>query len=173
VKGPDVVSLVRPEVPSDYDAVRQIYHLTFAGPTEASLVDRLRGSAGSISQVAEEAGVVVGHILFTAARIHGARTEVQVAGLGPMAVSPSRQLQGIGSKLVERGIEECQRQGYEVIVVIGHPTYYPRFGFRRGSSFGLRCKFDAPDEAFMAVELRPGALSGGGEVRYPPEFSEV
>lgn len=171
--GPSIVSTVRSEVPSDHDAVRQIHHLAFAGPTEASLVDRLRDSTGSISLVAAEAGVVVGHILFTAARIVGPRTDVRVAALGPMAVSPSRQRKGIGSALVQRGLEECRREGYEAIVVVGHPAYYPRFGFRRGRSFGLRCQFGAPDETFMAAELSPGALSGGGEVRYAPEFSEA
>jgi putative acetyltransferase len=163
---------VRYEAPSDHEAVGLVHRLAFAGPTEASLVERLRGSEGAISLVAEEAGVVVGHILFSAARIVGTRTAVRVAGLGPMAVSPSRQRSGIGSALVERGLEECRRYGYEAVVVLGHPEYYPRFGFRRASRFGLRCQFDAPDEAFMALELSPGALSSGGEVRYAPEFSE-
>lgn len=164
---------VRYEVPPDHEAVRRIHHLAFAGPTDASLVDRLRGSEGAISLVAEEAGVVVGHILFSAARITGARADVRVAALGPMAVSPSRQRCGIGSELVKRGLEACRRKGCEAIVVLGHPAYYPRFGFRPGSRFGLWCQFDAPDEAFMALELRPGALSGGGEVQYAPEFSET
>jgi putative acetyltransferase len=87
-------------------------------------------------------------------------------------VSPSRQRKGIGSVLVEHGLKQCRREGYEAVVVVGHPAYYPRFGFRRGSSFGLRYQFDVPDEAFMAVQLSPGALPGGGEVRYAPEFSQ-
>jgi len=165
------VTNVRSEVVSDHDAVRQIHTLAFAGPTEASLVDKLRGFSGSISLVASAAGGVVGHILFTAAQVIG--RQVRVAGLGPMAVSPAWQRSGIGSALVQRGLEACRRAGYEAVVVVGHPEYYPRFGFQRGSSFGLRCQFDVPDEVFMATELQPGALSGGGELRYAPEFSEA
>jgi putative acetyltransferase len=164
------VATVRAEVVSDHDAVREIHRAAFGGETEASLVDRLREAAGSISLVAAEAGSVVGHILFTAAKIVG--QQVRVAGLGPMAVSPARQRRRVGSELVQRGLEECRRAGYEAVVVVGHPEYYPRFGFRRGGTFGLRCQFDVPDEAFMATELRPGALSGGGQVQYAAEFSE-
>jgi putative acetyltransferase len=173
MKGLDPVSIVRPEVASDHDAVRQVHSLAFAGPGEAALVDRLRGSSGSISLVATEAGRVVGHILFTAAMIKGPGAGVRVAGLGPMAVTPSRQRDGIGFELVLQGLEECGRGGFEAVVVVGHPLYYPRFGFHRGSTFGLRCRFDVPDEVFMAAEPRPGALTGGGEVRYAPEFSEA
>lgn len=162
---------VRSEVVSDYDAVGQIHTVAFAGPTEASLVARLRGRPGSISLVATEAGGVVGHILFTAAQVMG--KQVRVAGLGPMAVSSARQRSGIGSALVLRGLEACRRAGYEAVVVMGHTEYYPRFGFQRGSRFGLRCQFDVPDEVFMATELRPGVLAGGGELRYAPEFSEA
>jgi putative acetyltransferase len=97
-----------------------------------------------------------------------------VAGLGPMAVRPAWQRQGIGSQLVREGLEECWRSGYEAVVVLGHPEYYPRFGFVPASRFGLRCEFEAPDEAFMALELRSGVLSaGGGVVRYASEFSKV
>lgn len=165
--------IVRPEVQSDQDSVRQVHTLAFESPVEALLVDRLRGSRGSISLVATESDNVVGHILFTAARLVSEGARLRLAGLGPMAVTPSLQNRGIGSKLVERGLEECRRIGYEAVVVVGHPSFYPRFGFRRGSSFGLSCQFDVPDEVFMAAELTPGSLSGGGEVHYPPEFSEV
>ena len=169
----DLVTIVRPEVQTDHGMVRQVHTLAFAGPTEACLVDRLRGSPGSISLVATDAGGVVGHILFTAARIIGAGADVRVSGLGPMAVSPSRQRNGIGSELVWHGLEACRIVGYAAVVVVGHPEYYPRFGFRRGSDFGLSCQFEVPDEVFMAAELHAGALSGGGEVRYAPEFSET
>jgi putative acetyltransferase len=90
-----------------------------------------------------------------------------------MAVLPSRQRCGIGSELVRRGLEACRRESYGAVVVVGHPHYYPRFGFRRGSSFGLRCRLGVADDVFMAVELSPGALSGGGELHYAPEFSEI
>src|SRR5262245_13385759 len=163
---------VRPELSSDCDAVRRVHMLAFPSSTEALLVDRLRGSAGSISLVAIEAGEVVGHILFTEAMLVRSGPTVRIAGLGPMAVRPSRQRSGIGSELARRGLAECRREGYAAVVVVGHPAYYPRFGFHRGSRFGLSCQFDVPDDVFMAAELRPGALAGGGEVRYAPEFAE-
>ncbi|MBM4000274.1 MAG: N-acetyltransferase [Planctomycetes bacterium] len=161
----------RPEHVSDHDAVRQINTQAFGGASEALLVDRLRGCPGSISLVATVADAVVGHILFTAATVVGKDT--RVAGLGPMAVDPLRQRRGIGSAMVLRGLDECRRAGYGAVVVVGHAEYYPRFGFRRGSSFGLRCQFDVPDEVFMATELRPGVLSSGGELQYDPAFSQT
>ena len=168
------MTIVRPEGPSDYEVVRQVHNLAFMGSIEATLVERLRGTPGSISLVAAESGDVVGHILFTAAKLVGAGAGVRVAGLGPMAVSPNRQRCGIGCELVLHGLEACRRMGYEAVVVVGHPAYYPRFGFQRGSYLRLRCQFDVPDDVFMAAELQPGALSrGGGEVRYAPEFSEA
>jgi len=165
------VAIVRAEVESNHDAVAEILGEAFGGPLEASLVTRLRGAPGSISLVAADEATAVGHILFTAAGIVG--KPVRVAGLGPMAVIPPRQRQGVGAKLVRRGLDECRRAGYEAVVVVGHPEYYPRFGFRRASVFGLRCEFDVPDDVFMAMELNPGALSGGGELRYAPEFSDA
>jgi putative acetyltransferase len=165
------MTTVRPEAPSDHDAVRQVHTLAFARPAEALLTERLRGTAGSIALVAIEADDPVGHVLFTPATLIGAGTGIRLAELGPMAVKPSRQRNGIGSELVRQGLAACRREGYEAVVVVGHAGYYPRFGFRPGSRFGLRCQFDVPDEVFMAAELRPGALSGGGEVRYAPEFA--
>jgi putative acetyltransferase len=162
---------LRSEVATDQERVRRIHTLAFGGPIEAALVDRLRGSSGSISLVAVEAGTVVGHILFTAATVAG--RQIRVAGLGPMAVDPARQRRGIGSELVLRGLEECHREGYEAVVVVGHADYYPRFGFQQAAGFGLSSEFAVPDELFMAKELRPGALSGGGALRYRPEFSET
>ena len=95
----------------------------------------------------------------------------RILALGPMAVSPPMQGRGIGSSLVREGLRECVRKGYHAVVVVGHPSFYPRFGFRRGSEHGLRCNFDVPDVVFMVAELAPGALKGvAGVVRYTPEF---
>jgi putative acetyltransferase len=189
------VITVRAEVSSDHRAVRRVNRLAFPGPVEAALVDAVRGAPGCISLVATAGRRVVGHILFTPVRVVGpapparalgpaAPVEVvgpadddaaRVAGLGPMAVVPDRQRQGIGSRLVRAGLDACRRLGYEVVVVVGHPAYYPRFGFARAGAFGLQFESaDVPDEAFMALELRPGALAGGGgRVIYLPEFSKV
>jgi putative acetyltransferase len=95
-------------------------------------------------------------------------------GLAPMAVLPARQRQGIGSALVRDGLGRCRELGYEAVVVLGHPGYYPRFGFVPASRFGIGCEYDVPAEVFMALELVPGALRGKpGTIRYHPAFAEL
>ena len=95
-------------------------------------------------------------------------------GLAPMAVAPEYQQQGIGSALVRSGLEHCRAAGYKAVIVLGHPRYYPRFGFVPASHFNIRSQYDAPDEAFMALELEPGALGEiGGVVKYHPLFDQV
>jgi putative acetyltransferase len=89
-------------------------------------------------------------------------------------VRPEHQLAGVGKRLVRAGLDECRRAGYSAVVVLGHPEYYPRFGFVPAHTFGLTCEFPSPPEAFMAVELLPGALTGiRGLVRYLSEFSDA
>jgi putative acetyltransferase len=127
-----------------------------------------------LSLVAEKDGHVVGHILFSPVTIEPFAGQVSAVGLAPMAVLPDQQGKGIGTRLVEEGLAELRRLGHDVVVVVGHPDYYPRFGFKRASLFGLRTEIDCPDEAFMAIELRPGALAGrGGRVRYRSEFGNA
>lgn len=168
------IPLVRAEAPADYDAVRALNREAFAGEGEARLVDAVRGVDGVLSYVAEIDGGVVGHILFTPVTVAGATSAARVAGLGPVAVRPSHQRQGVGALLIRAGLEECRRAGYEVIVLVGHAAYYPRFGFTRASAHGLRCEFPVPDEVFMVLELRPGALSGvRGVVKHLPQFAEA
>lgn len=159
---------VRAETPADWAEVANVHNLAFGGPAEAAIVEKLRGKPGSISMVALEAGEVVGHVLFSAASLG----DVRVCVLGPMAVSPNRQRRGIGTLLAQLGLEACQEAGYEAVVVIGHPEYHPRFGFVPARGFGLECGFDVPDDVFMAMELRPGAL-GAGFVAFAPEFLET
>jgi len=165
---------IRREQPGDADAITRINELAFGQPAEAKLVSELRAHGKIIlSLVAEEnrGRALIGHILFSPVTIDTSGGQVTAAGLAPMAVLPDHQRGGIGSRLVREGLAELQRLGHEAVVVLGHPTYYPRFGFQRASGFGLRCTFDSPDESFMAMELRPGALAGrAGLVRYLPEF---
>ena len=161
---------VRFEEPRDEAAVREVNDAAFGAPLEGSLVDALRGSAGSLSLVATIDDRVVGHILFTSVSIE-ANEKVRVAGLGPMSVLPGLQRRGIGSQLVMAGLESCRREGYSAVVLVGHPAYYPRFGFVPGDTRGLACEFTVPREAFMVLEFEPGLLKDGGLVRYRPEFS--
>jgi putative acetyltransferase len=167
--------VIRPETPQDQSAVFRVNEVAFGRPEEARLVDALRPAVRPfLSLVAVEGEQVVGHILFTPITIEfegGASTGL---GLAPMAVLPAYQRQGIGSRLVRAGLEECARQGIGVVVVLGHPTFYPRFGFMAAASRGLRCEYPVPEEAFMVVELIPGALrKRTGLVKYRPEFAEV
>ena len=162
---------IRLEEPRDAHDVRQVNEEAFGTPLEAELVEALRGSPNSISLVATLDEQVIGHILFTAITIEPP-VDRRVAGLAPMAVRPPFQRRGVGGKLVRAGLEECRQRGYAAVVVLGHPTYYPRFGFVPAQTHGLRCEFAVPPEAFMALELQAGTFKeGGGLVRYRPEFS--
>jgi putative acetyltransferase len=167
---------VRPETSTDQTAIRGINELAFGQPGEAALVDALRLAAHPhISLVAvNEDETVVGHIFFSPVTIEVNESAVPVMGLAPMAVLPEHQQQGIGSLLIQAGLKECQRLGSQVVVVLGHPEYYPRFGFIPASSKGLRCEYPVADEAFMVAELEPGALAGlRGLVKYHPEFGKL
>lgn len=127
-----------------------------------------------ISLVAVLDGRIVGHIFFSPVTIESGQSEFTAMGLGLMAVLPEYQRQGIGSQLVREGLKECQRIGQEIVVLVGHPEYYPRFGFTPAKLKGLQCEYDIPDNAFMVAELRPGALKRRqGLVKYHPEFNRV
>ncbi|HYG61865.1 MAG TPA: N-acetyltransferase [Thermoanaerobaculia bacterium] len=168
---------IRPEQPEDVPAVHQVNSAAFGREEEARLVDLLWEAGAVVASLVAvdkvgDAGEVVGHILFSPVTLDGC--DRSIAGLAPMAVLPGRQRDGIGSALVERGLAACRDAGIEAVVVLGHPEYYPRFGFVPASRFGLGCEYPVPDEVFMALELTPGALAGcRGTVRYRPEFSQV
>lgn len=166
---------IRPESPEDIPGIHRVNELAFGRAGEADLVDALREEARPfLSLVAEQDGQVVGHICFTPVTIESDEGSFTALGLAPMAVLPGLQNEGIGSQLVRKGLEECRRIGHDVVVVLGHSEYYPRFGFLPASSRGLRCEYPVPDEVFMAVELSPDALAGRtGLVKYHPAFARV
>jgi putative acetyltransferase len=138
-------------------------------------VDALRAHGkATFSLVAVRGAQVVGHILFSPIRLESGGRSTVGLGLGPVAVLPAHQRAGIGSRLIWIGLEECRRAGHGWVVVLGHPDYYPRFGFVPASRHGLAWEHPAPDEAFMIVALRGDALPPeGGLVRYAPEFGGV
>ncbi|HYD48969.1 MAG TPA: N-acetyltransferase [Terriglobales bacterium] len=165
-------AVIRGEQPDDFAAVEAIHTEAFEREDEAGLLRRLRGRAGSISLVAAVDDALVGHILFTPVTLAGHSFAVAPRGLGPMSVVPSRQSQGIGGELIRAGLDECRRRSVPFVVVLGHPDYYPRFGFVAASRFGLRCVWDVPEEVFLVQELVPGVLAGrSGSVEYAPEFA--
>ena len=164
---------VRFEQPGDAGGIRETNELAFGTPLEASLVDALRGSDDYLSLVATIDEQMVGHILFTPVTLEPP-VHIRIAGLAPMAVRPEHQRAGVGSQLVRAGLQECRVRGYAAVVVLGHPEYYPRFGFVPAHTFDLSCEFPSPPEAFMAIELVQGSLlRRSGLVKYRPEFSMV
>ncbi len=161
---------IRPERPGDAAAIHAVHAAAFSTDDEARLVDALREAGHArISLAAEEDGRIVGHVAFSPVTIDGSSSGSEGLGLAPVAVIPSQQRRGIGSALIREGLAICRKEGYSFVVLLGHPEYYPRFGFQRASDFGLANEYGA-DEAFMVLELAPGSLPLGGLVKYGPEF---
>jgi putative acetyltransferase len=148
--------------------------MTFETAAEAHLVDLLRARGKLVlSLVACADGQIVGHIAFSKVTLVS-RRDLRGVGLGPMAVLPAVQRRGVGSLLVRAGLEQCRERRFDYVVVVGHPDYYPRFGFVSTNRFGLRSSWELSDDVFMAVELRQDALAGTcGLAAYEAEFDEV
>ncbi len=161
----------RSEAPEDVAAVRAVCLAAFPTPLEADLVDALRADreawSGGLPVVTEDpAGEVVGYALFTRCRVG----DGPALALGPCAVLPEHQGRGAGSAAIRTGLDLARRRGENLVVVLGHPSYYPRFGFTPASGFGVRAPFDAPDDAFLAQALDPTRPAPTGLVRYPAAF---
>jgi putative acetyltransferase len=134
---------------------------------------RAHGKA-TLSLVAEADGQIVGHVLFSPARIETPRGPVAVTGMGPVAVLPGRQKQGIGSALIRAGLAQLREAGHRLVIVEGSPRYYPRFGFQDATPLGIPCEFNPPPGCFMVQALVPGALAGvSGTAYYAEEFQAV
>ncbi len=166
---------IRTEQSADILAIYRINKEAFGGEAEADLVDRLRATGSLIlSLVAIEDRELVGHIAFSPVRIDSTAGTKDAIGLGPLGVLPAYQNRGIGSELVRAGLAELKKAGYGVVVVLGHPDYYPRFGFVLAEDHEIRWEHDAPSEAFMVKELIMGALQGvKGVAKFKPEFDDV
>jgi putative acetyltransferase len=161
-----------PEHSSDADQIHQINKLAFEGPAEADLVDRLRESCpGFVSLVARSDGRAVGHIAFSPVVLRSSDRQHPGMGLAPMSVVPDLQRQGIGSQLVQAGLDELRKRGVQFVVVLGHPDYYPRFGFTPSAPLGIKCEFgDVPAEAFMVLPLDQDMSLESGLIQYHSEF---
>jgi putative acetyltransferase len=162
---------IRPEKPSDREAVYAIHCAAFGGSAEAELANALRTAASPlVSLVAEIDSEVAGHILFSPAVMEN-HPETKIMGLAPLGVLPGLQRRGVGSALIGAGLEACRAIGASAVIVLGYPDYYPRFGFVPSSRFGISSEYDVPEEVFMVIELRPDGLAGrSGRVLYHEIF---
>lgn len=156
--------------PEEQAMIRAVNETAFGGSEEADLIERLRnGGHALISLVAERSGRIVGHAMFSRMWIQTSSALKSAAALAPVAVLPEYQRKGIGSLLIQHGLEMLRVNGETIVIVVGHPGYYPRFGFSTDRAKSLDGPF--PREAFMAMELRVGVLDQlHGSVIYPPAF---
>lgn len=160
---------IREEKPTDEQAIRAVNHAAFGGSQEAQIVDALRSNHGVLlSSVALVGDRVVGHLLLSPLTV-GSLTG---AALGPMAVHPAYQRRGIGSALVTSAISHLRDRDCPFVVVIGHPAFYPRFGFQPAAPFGLICEWPVPADTFMVAVLSDTIIDRlTGRIEYRPEFS--
>ena len=166
---------VRPELEVDSYAIHRVNEMAFGRINEADLVEALRQAATpKISLVAVQDGGIVGHIFFSPVSVESDTGLFTALGLAPMAVLPEYQRRGIGSELVREGLKACGQIGCDLVFVVGHPDYYPRFGFKPARQLGFDCEYAVPDDVFMVAELKPGAARArNGMVRYMPQFRGV
>jgi len=167
---------IRTETKNDYKHVFNLNYDAFDNrDDESKLVERIRFSSGFIpelSLVAENKGEIVGHTLLSKAKIIQQNVEIEVIVLAPMAVKPTFQNKGIGGKLIKESLKRAKKLGFELVLLIGHPDYYPKFGFQAARTHGIELtQFDVPNNVFMVYELKKGALeTTNGELIYPPAF---
>jgi putative acetyltransferase len=168
---------IRTETLEDYAAITKINDLAFGRLEEGKLVEVLRQLEGfdpKLSLVAERDDEIIGHILLNPVTIQGDAGVYPSLSLGPIAVLPEYQNQGVGGRLIEAGHRGALELGYDSVVLLGHPSYYPRFGYRMAKIWGLTNPWGINDEPFMAIELVEGSLEGkAGMVIYPDAFNEA
>lgn len=143
---------IRREIPGDIKSIRYVNEQAFGQENEARIIEKLRQrGALTISLVAVQDDEIVGHIAFSPVVVEAKGSSFEAIALAPMAVLPMHQRKGIGSQMVRVGLEECRRLGHGIVVVLGHPDYYPRFGFAQAITRGIECQFEAPEEAWMIL----------------------
>ncbi|GIH79611.1 GNAT family N-acetyltransferase [Planobispora longispora] len=162
--------ITRPESERDLPAIRRVNLEAFPTPLEADLVEALRADPAwipGLSIVAVDGdGAVAGYALLTRCHVGDA----PALALGPCAVPPRRQKQGAGSAAIRAGLETARAMGENLVLVLGHAAYYPRFGFTRASAYGIRPPFEVPDEAMMALVFDETLPVPSGVIAYPPPF---
>ncbi len=168
---------IRSETPGDYSSISRINSQAFGRQNEADLVQALRTLAEfdpNLSLLAEIESQLVGHILLFPVHIRMQESKHLTVSLGPVAVLPEFQRQAIGTRLIEKGHEKAHKLGFDSVVLLGHPDYYPRFGYLPASNWGLTNPWNITGAAFMAIELVKGSLKGKpGLIEYPAAFDQA
>lgn len=169
--------IIRSEEPGDHDDITHVNDLAFKQKEEGVLIQKLRADPqfdGRLSLVAVLDGEIVGYILFFPVAIENGDMFHDTISLAPMAVLPAYQRNGIGLELIMRGLAKLGKLGYESVIVLGDPEYYPKFGFQPASKWNIKAPFECPDESFMALELMKGSLDDkSGQVFYPDPFFDA
>jgi putative acetyltransferase len=171
------------EHPGDAREISRVHAIAFSdggrrsGDGEVRLVEELRGSIAwipELSLVARYDGLVVGHLLFSLAAIETPSGNIPVLALAPLGVLPGYESEFAGTRLMRAGLAEARRLGFRGVIVLGHPKYYRRFGFRPARPMGILAPFPVHDDAWMALELIEGSFAGmKGTVRYSAAFTNV
>ena len=168
---------IRPETPEDIPAIFEVNFQAFAHYDEANLVNTLRDANifnPELSLVAVCGERIIGHIMFPPVTIESPLASTPAVALAPLVVHPDYQCLGVGSALIEEGLDACRSFGHRIVIVVGHPGYYPRYGFRSARAYGIVAPFIVADEVFMVLGLDPGALVGiQGTVNYPEAFDAI
>jgi putative acetyltransferase len=168
---------IRPEIPADIPAIFEVNYQAFAHDDEARLVDALRDARvfnPELSLVAVHGDRIIGHIMFPPITIESPEAITPAIALAPLVVHPDYQCLGVGAALIEEGLNVCRTLGHRIVIVIGHPGYYPRYGFRSARANGIVAPFTVADDVFMVLALDPGALDGiQGTVKYPKAFDAI
>jgi putative acetyltransferase len=166
---------IREEKAEDIAAIRNVNEQAFGQSQEADLVDALRRSCREIlSLVAVVDGQIIGHLLLSPVAVETDKKRALGMGLGPMAVLPGYQRQGVGTQLIQDGIKKLRDSGCPFMIVLGHPEYYPRFGFESASGHGIRSEWEVPEKAFLVLVLDGQKMKGvTGVAKYRLEFSNV
>ncbi len=167
----DDALITRLENPTDADAVRRVETAAFGRPDEAAIVDAIRGTPDeACSIVGELAGEVLGHAFFTRVTV-AEMPSLRACALGPVAVEPGRQSEGIGGTTIRDGIERYKAEGWQAMFVLGDPRYYGRFGFELAAPVGFHYSNHDFDRAFQMQWLSgPPAGDAGGWVVYHSAF---
>jgi len=178
---------LRLEQPADYSAVERLTYNAFqtmvypdgskvSEVTEHYLVNIMRGSPAFIAEldyVGEVGGEIVAHIAYTKSKVKRPdSTELSTITFGPVSVKPELHRRGLGAEIITFSLDRAKELGYGAVIIVGHPAYYPRFGFRRAEEFGLSLPkgLSVHDGAFMALELTTGYLGSAGGVWYEDEL---